>query len=106
MYKKESKGWFKHFDFILLDMLCLQIAFLIAYLIRHDGSPYLSPLYRNMAIIVELIDIVVMFFYETLSNVLKRGYFREFSVTLNARNLGGVVCSIISFYCSGGAAVF
>lgn len=82
MYKKESKGWFKHFDFILLDMLCLQIAFLIAYLIRHDGSPYLSPLYRNMAIIVELIDIVVMFFYETLSNVLKRGYFREFSVTL------------------------
>ena len=33
MYKKGSKGWLKHFDFILLDMICLQIAFLLAYVI-------------------------------------------------------------------------
>ena len=80
MYKKGLKGWLKHFDFILLDMICLQIAFLLAYVIRHDsGSPYIVPLYRNMAIFMELLDIVVMFFYETLSNVLKRGYFREFA---------------------------
>ena len=83
MYKKGSKGWLKHFDFILLDMICLQIAFLLAYVIRHDsGSPYIVPLYRNMAIFMELLDIVVMFFYETLSNVLKRGYFREFAATV------------------------
>lgn len=83
MYKKGSKGWLKHFDFILLDMICLQIAFLLAYVIRHDsGSPYIVPLYRNMAIFMELLDIIVMFFYETLSNVLKRGYFREFAVTV------------------------
>ena len=83
MYKKGSKGWLKHFDFILLDMICLQIAFLLAYVIRHDsGSPYIVPLYRNMAIFMELLDIVVMFFYETLSNVLKRGYFREFATTV------------------------
>ena len=44
MYKKGSKGWLKHFDFILLDMICLQIAFLLAYVIRHDsGSPYIVP---------------------------------------------------------------
>ena len=83
MYKKGSKGWLKHFDFILLDMICLQIAFLLAYVIRHDsGSPYIVPLYRNMAIFMELLDIVVMFFYETLSGVLKRGYFREFAATV------------------------
>ena len=83
MYKKGSKGWLKHFDCILLDMICLQIAFLLAYVIRHDsGSPYIVPLYRNMAIFMELLDIVVMFFYETLSNVLKRGYFREFAATV------------------------
>ena len=34
MYKKESTGWFKHYDFILLDMICLQAAFLLAYIIR------------------------------------------------------------------------
>ena len=49
-------------NFILLDMICLQIAFLLAYVIRHDsGSPYIVPLYRNMAIFMELLDIVVMF---------------------------------------------
>ena len=83
MYKKDSKGWLKHFDFILLDMICLQIAFLLAYVIRHDSSnPYMVPLYRNMAIFMELLDIAVMFFCETLSNVLKRGYFKEFAATV------------------------
>ena len=74
MYKKGSKGWLKHFDFILLDMICLQIAFLLAYVIRHDsGSPYIVPLYRNMAICMERVVLVVLVFYETLSNVLNRG---------------------------------
>ena len=83
MYRKGSKGWLKHFDFILLDMICLQIAFLLAYVIRHDNSnPYMVPLYRNMAIFMELLDIAVMFFDETLSNVLKRGYFKEFAATV------------------------
>ena len=31
MYRKESEGWFKHTDFILIDMICLQIAFYLAY---------------------------------------------------------------------------
>lgn len=27
MYRKDSEGWLKHFDFLVLDMLCLQVAF-------------------------------------------------------------------------------
>ena len=83
MYKKGSKGWLKHYDFILLDMICLQLAFLIAYVLRHTNTnPYFVPLYRNIAIYIELLDVVILFFYETLSNVLKRGYLREFSTTV------------------------
>ena len=33
MYKKSPQGWLKHWDFILLDMISLQIAFMIAYLV-------------------------------------------------------------------------
>lgn len=33
MYQRESKGWFKHYDFILLDLICLQMAFFLAYVI-------------------------------------------------------------------------
>ena len=28
MYRKDSEGWLKHGDFIVLDMLCLQLAFI------------------------------------------------------------------------------
>ena len=32
MYRKDSGEWLKHIDFILWDMLCLQAAFILAYL--------------------------------------------------------------------------
>lgn len=83
MYLRESKGWFKHYDFILLDLICLQIAFFLAYVLRGMGwNPYSHVLYRNMAIFVEAADIVVIFFFETLKNVLKRGHYVEFIETL------------------------
>ena len=28
MYKKNASGWMKHIDFIILDLLCIQLAFL------------------------------------------------------------------------------
>lgn len=35
MYKKSAQGWIKHLDFIILDLICLHIAFIIAYMMRH-----------------------------------------------------------------------
>ena len=29
MYRKKGRGWTKHIDFMLLDVLCMQIAFKI-----------------------------------------------------------------------------
>ena len=41
MYKKDSERWIKHVDFIILDMICLQIAFVLAYAISGYGfCPY------------------------------------------------------------------
>lgn len=34
MYRRGPKGWLKHLDFILLDLLSLQAAFGLAYIIR------------------------------------------------------------------------
>ena len=31
MYKKENNSWLKHIDFVILDILCLQLAFILAY---------------------------------------------------------------------------
>lgn len=62
MYKKAAQGWLKHWDFILLDIICLQIAFIIAYFLRQGGSnPYADPLYRSEAISFILCQIAVVF---------------------------------------------
>ena len=78
MYRKNSSGWVKHVDFILLDLLCIQLAFYFSYVCRMgEWNPYSVPIYRNMAIFIELADIAVIFLFESYKNVLKRGYYIE-----------------------------
>lgn len=83
MYKKNSHSWMKHMDFIILDLVCLHLAFIFAYICRHGAdNPYSNPLYKNMAVFITVADIAVMFFAETFKGVLGRGYFKEFTATI------------------------
>ena len=80
MYRKNSSGWIKHVDFILLDLLCVQFAFYLSFVLRLDAwNPYVIPLYRNMAVFVELADMLIIFMFEFYKDVLKRGYYKEFT---------------------------
>ena len=90
MYKKANLGWLKHWDFMILDLVCLQVAFISAYFIRHGVHlAYENKLYRNMAFVLFLIQVCVTFFGESFKNVLKRGYYKEFTATFKH------VCQII-----------
>lgn len=83
MYRKNANGWLKHIDFIILDMICLQIAFVVAYFIKNGNIHlYNNFLYRNMAIILEVADLMVLLIFGTLKGVLKRGHYQEFVKTL------------------------
>ena len=83
MYRKDSEGWLKYADFIVLDMICLQLAYILAYAISGYGfNPYGIIIYRNMAVFLELADLIVIFAYGTMKSVLKRGYYRDFVVTV------------------------
>ena len=83
MYKEEKTSWMKHFDFIVLDILILQIAFNIGYLLRMEtGWLYLNKEYTRLSIVLILIGICVGFFLEGYSGVLRRGYFIEFKETV------------------------
>lgn len=78
MYKKSPKGWLKHLDFILLDYICLQAAFLLGYWTKHGfSSPYHEEMYRNMIIMMTFFDLFVAFFCESYKDILKRGHFKE-----------------------------
>lgn len=83
MYKKSAQGWLKHWDFILLDIICLQLSFVVAYYLRQgDGNLYSDHLYSGVAISFILCQIAVMFFSQSYQGILKRGYYAEFTKTV------------------------
>lgn len=96
MYRKNANGWLKHIDFIIFDMICLQIAFVMAYFIKNGNIHiYNNFLYRNMAIILEVADLMVLLIFGTLKGVLKRGHYQEFVKTLKH---GFIVCLLAVLY--------
>lgn len=82
MYKKSPQGWLKHWDFILLDIICLQLAFVVAYFARQGfDNPYSDRVYRTVAFVFVLCQITVMFLSQSYQGILKRGYYIEFTKT-------------------------
>lgn len=96
MYRKSENGWVKHFDFLIIDILSMEIAYICAYFLRFGVSNlYNIVIYRNMAAVLVLIDIFVMYLWESFSGVLRRGYYQEFVATL--KHTGSVLLMSI-FY--------
>ena len=98
MYRKDSERWIKHADFIALDMICLQLAYVLAYAISGYGfNPYNTIIYRNMAVFLELADLIVIFAYDTMKSVLKREYYEDFKVTFKHSVIVGVLAVLYLF---------
>lgn len=90
MFKKSKNGWSKHIDFILLDLAILELSFLFAYYFR-EGSVHLldNSLYRNMALIIALLDMLWILMFDVYNNVLQRKKTKELLIILNQ------VCGIL-----------
>ena len=84
LYKRTTQGWLKHIDFILLDLLILQISFVLGYMIRHGWGfwPYMRQDYRSLAVILAVVDLLVFVAFNSMHNVMKRGYLKEFNATV------------------------
>ena len=83
MHHKEKTGWIKHIDFILLDMICLQLAFVAAYFVRLGvANPYKSSDYRSVAVVLALAQFMLAVFGNNFKNVLRRGFFVELMATV------------------------
>lgn len=82
MYKRNTQGWLKHLDFILLDMASLQLAFLLAVRIRHNTLAYAFEPYRSLGWMLLLVDAVVLVLHNSMHKVVSRGYYVEAIATL------------------------
>ena len=84
MYKKKSTGWFKHKDFILLDLLSVFLALVAANFVRNGKffNLYQDEIYRDAGIFIILIDLCMLILFEVYKGVLRRGYYQEFCTVL------------------------
>ncbi|SIO19496.1 exopolysaccharide biosynthesis polyprenyl glycosylphosphotransferase [Carnobacterium alterfunditum] len=96
MYKVANSGWLKHFDFMVVDILLLEVAFIIAYKIRFGvSSPIETINYSILAVILPILHIFIVFFTEEYSGILRRGYLKEFKAILQ-HNL--ILAALVIFY--------
>ncbi len=96
MYRKVTQGWLKHLDFIVLDLLCLHVAFILAYMAKHGlANPYAHDSYRSIVIVFTLMDLVLTIFFSSMKDVLKRSFQRELRATLIHT---GLLAVTVTFY--------
>lgn len=96
MYQKSMKDWKKHLDFILLDMVCLYLAFIAAYMTRYGFAWFFKKkIYVSLILILTLLNLVLLIVTKTMKNVLRRSAGREFIQT--AKHVFLVEFLIISY---------
>ncbi len=78
MYKDRLKSWLKHLDFMILDILCFELALLFAYWYR-EGFVYdfQARYYLQIVPVIIIIDICVVFFINSYHNIIYRTYSSE-----------------------------
>ena len=73
MRKRVDQEWMRHWDFILLDFLCLQVSFLIAHwLIAGFGMPYADVNMRSIAAILVICQFAMMPFVGGYTAIVRR----------------------------------
>ena len=83
MDRAEKKRWMKHIDFLLSDILCVEIAFVLAYMMKNGWKNLLDVEdYRHIAVILLVFPICITFFTEPYSGILRRGWLRELIQTI------------------------
>ncbi|MCD8119909.1 MAG: sugar transferase [Lachnospiraceae bacterium] len=96
MYRRTESSWLKHIDFLILDILSLEAALVISYILRNGWTDWLSnALFRSTAIVVLLTAGVISFFTEAYRDVLRRGFLREAGQTALYEV---IICAAILFY--------
>ncbi len=80
MNKRQIQGWIKHGDFILLDILCMQICYALVYwCIRGgEGNPYKNNVMVYQAVLLFVCQIIITLFSRQYHSILYRKLFDEF----------------------------
>ncbi len=96
MYRANAKGWIKHLDFVVLDVILLELSFIISYYIRHGTFVFTpSDLYRESVLVVLISGFMVSILSDVHKNILKRDIWQDF---IEGSKLSGSTAVILLAY--------
>lgn len=97
MYIKTPKNRFKYIGLTIIDLVCLNLAFVLAYWIYIDSSNPYKSFYRGMIIILCVANLIVTNLLSSYNNIEVRGYYKEF-VALAKQTVAVFLTLVFSFF--------
>ena len=83
MYLSTKGRFSKHMDFIILDILCMEVSFVISYFVRHSSLILFDNKYYRAAMIMLVVaNIITCYIFNSMQDVLKRPKQLEFYATI------------------------
>ncbi|MBQ4227818.1 MAG: hypothetical protein II697_06395, partial [Clostridia bacterium] len=84
MYKRKTSGWSQHLDFMGLDILCLELAWLGSALIRTSWQAMLrDATFWVLCVGMGFIDLLIMVLMDAYHSVIRRDSYKELRGVLN-----------------------
>ena len=79
MYPRTTKSWVKHLDFILLDLVMINIAYYLGYQVRSHQLGHIawSDMYQTYLILANMAGLIISLIGDMHKNILKRGFSSE-----------------------------
>ena len=78
MQIKSKYSWMKHIDFMIVDLIALFIAYLISYYLKFNNLEFAkNDEWTRYLFIILVLSIVINFFTNPYSGILKRSYYME-----------------------------
>ncbi len=82
MYQQQKSGWLKHWDFALLDIIGLELAFVVSIMLRQlTDSLYNSSMYQEFGVMFLVFGLIVSLVCKPYSGILYRDFLQEFAAT-------------------------
>ena len=104
MHIKQKNSWIKHFDFIILNLIALLLAFTLAYYIKFDdfGFLYIGE-WKVVIMVMVFIDIVLTLMTNPYSGIFRRPYYEDALKLAGFTIYSFVLVSIIFYVLKVGA---
>ena len=81
MYRRHANGWLKHIDFFIIDVIVLFFILTFVYSIRFNAWIFTDTKYMRLYMTIFFCEAFAIQCFNTMHNVLQRGFYVEFRET-------------------------